>query len=90
VVTYIISLIFVLPVEILATTRATHLENGPTPKIVRILDRRTNVTMFQKPILATPDTKLIRSILSNSENLITNLAFLSSGEEIGDGFREPI
>jgi hypothetical protein len=86
VVIYIISLIFVLPVEILATTRATHLENGPTAKIVPILDGRPNVTMFQKLIRVTPDTKFIRLIFSNSENPVTNLTLLSSEEEIGDGF----
>jgi hypothetical protein len=86
VVTYIISLIFGLLVGILVTTRATHLENGPTPKIVPIMDGRTNVTTFQKPIRATPDTKFIRSIFSISENPVTNLTFLSSEEEIGDGF----
>jgi hypothetical protein len=55
-------------------------------KMVRILDGRTNVTMFQKLIRVTPDTKFIRSIFSNSENPVTNLTLLSSEEEIGDGF----
>jgi hypothetical protein len=72
------SLIFVLLVEFLAITRATHLENGPTPKIVPMVDERTNFTMFQKPILLTPDPEFIRSIFPNSGNPVTNLTFLSS------------